>query len=128
MDDFGILPAFKRVAVQDGWASYRDYPCTHGLCNAHHLRELIYLEETTEQTWPRKMIEFLRRAKDQADAAKLAQRPLEKTQITGLRRQYKAILVQGERDNPRLARTQPQQRRRINQSRSPTRSSAFRVS
>jgi len=116
MDDFGILPAFKGVAVHDGWASYRDYPCTHGLCNAHHLRELIYLEETTEQTWPRKMIEFLRRAKDQADAAKLAQRPLAKTQITGLRRQYKAILVQGERDNPRLARTQPQQRGRIKQS------------
>ena len=33
----------------------RDYACTHALCNAHHLRELIYLEETTEQPWPRKL-------------------------------------------------------------------------
>ncbi len=116
MDDFGILPTFQGIAVHDGWASYRDYACTHALCNAHHLRELIYLEETTEQTWPRKMIDFLRRAKDQADTAKLAQRPLESSQLTGLRRQYKAILAQGEKDNPLRTRTQPQQRGRIKQS------------
>jgi len=115
MDDFGILPIFKGVAVHDGWMSYREYACTHGLCNAHHLRELIFLEETTQQTWPRKMIEFLRRAKDHADAAKLAQRPLTTTQLAGLRRQYKVILAQGERDNPLRARTQPTQRGRIKQ-------------
>jgi transposase len=116
MDDFGILPAFQGVAVHDGWASYREYACTHALCNAHHLRELIYLEETTEQAWPRKMIDFLRRAKNHADAAKLAQHPLARTQIIGLRRQYNAILAQGERDNPPRARTQPKQRGRIKQS------------
>lgn len=116
MDDFGILPIFKGVAVHDGWASYRDYACTHGLCNAHHLRELIFLEETTEQTWPRKMIEFLLRAKNHADAAKLAQRPLTSGPLTTLRRQYKAILAQGERSNPRLARAKTKQRGRIKQS------------
>lgn len=100
MDAFGILPAFQGVAVHDGWASYRDYACTHALCNAHHLRELIYLEETTEQAWPCKMVDFLCRAKDQADAAKLAQHPLARTQLSALRRQYAAILTQGERDNP----------------------------
>jgi transposase len=62
------------------------------------------------------MIDFLSRAKDQADAAKLAQRPLPSSQLTGLRRQYKAILAQGERDNPPHARTQPKQRGRIKQS------------
>jgi transposase len=39
MDGFGILPVFNGVAVHDGWISYRDYACTHGLCDAHHLRE-----------------------------------------------------------------------------------------
>ena len=116
MEDFGILPIFKGVAVHDGWASYRDYACTHALCNAHHLRELIFLEETTEQTWPRKMIAFLLRAKDHADAAKLAQCPLASGQLTALRRQYKAILAQGERNNPRLARAKTKQRGRIKQS------------
>ena len=76
----------------------RDYACTHAWCNAHHLRELIYLEETTAQAWPRKMIDFLCRAKDQADAAKLAQRPLGRAQLSDLRRQYAAILTLGERD------------------------------
>lgn len=116
MDDFGILPIFEGVAVHDGWVSYRDYACTHGLCNTHHLRELIFLEETTEHTWPRQMIEFLLRAKGHADAAKLAQRPLARTQITRLRRQYEVILAQGERDNPRLARAKIKQRGRIKQS------------
>ncbi len=116
MDDFGILPRFKGSAVHDGWASYRDYACIHGLCNAHHLRELIYLEETTEQTWPRKMIDFLLRAKDHADAAKLAQHPLANAQINALRRQYNVILTQGEADNPRLAHAKIKQRGRIKQS------------
>jgi transposase len=116
MDDFGILPIFQGIAVHDGWASYRDYACTHALCNAHHLRELIYLEETTEQTWPRKMIDFLLRAKDHADGAKLAQRPVANKHVASLRRQYKAILAQGERDNPRLARAKIKQRGRIKQS------------
>lgn len=116
LDAFGILPAFAGVAVHDGWASYRDYACTHALCNAHHLRELIYLEETSEQAWPRKMIDFLCRAKDQADAAKLAQHPLARTRLTALRHQYEAILAQGERDNPPRARTQHRQRGRLKQS------------
>ena len=116
MDDFDILPRFKGSAVHDGWASYRDYACIHGLCNAHHLRELIYLEETTEQTWPRKMIDFLLRAKGHADAAKLTQHPLANAQINALRRQYNVILTQGEADNPRLAHAKIKQRGRIKQS------------
>ena len=116
MDEFGILPIFKGTAVHDGWISYRDYACTHGLCNAHHLRELIFLEETAQQTWPRKMIDLLLRAKDHADAAKQAQRPVASEQINALRRQYKAILAQGEADNPRLARAKIKQRGRIKQS------------
>jgi len=116
MDAFGILPIFQGIAVHDGWASYRDYACTHALCNAHHLRELIYLEETTEQTWPRKMINFLLRAKDHADAARLAQSPVASKHVASLRRQYKVILAQGERDNPRLARAKIKQRGRIKQS------------
>ncbi len=100
MDAFGILPGFTGVAVHDGWTSYREYPCAHALCNAHHLRELIYLEETTEQAWPRKMIDFLRRAKDQADAAKGRDQALTHTQIAQLRCEYDAVLAEGVRDNP----------------------------
>jgi len=33
--------ARRSVAVHDGWAPYRKYDCTHALCKAHPLRELI---------------------------------------------------------------------------------------
>ena len=41
MRDAGVLEAFGGVAVHDGWAPYRTFKdALHGLCNAHHLREL----------------------------------------------------------------------------------------
>jgi transposase len=115
MDAWGILPAFKGVAVHDGWASYREYACTHALCNAHHLRELIYLEETTQQPWTRKMIDFLRDAKKQADAAKRAHRTVSRKRLARLQRRYGAILTQGERNNPPSTQ-RPRRRGRIKQS------------
>jgi transposase len=115
MDAWGILPAFKGVAVHDGWASYREYACTHALCNAHHLRELIYLEETTQQPWTRKMIDFLRNAKNQADAAKRAHRTVSRKRLARLRRRYGAILTEGERDNPPSTQ-RPRRRGRVKQS------------
>ena len=115
MDAAGILPAFKGVAVHDGWASYREYACTHALCNAHHLRELIYLEETTQQPWTRKMIEFLRAAKKEADAAKAVDRAVNRERLTALRRRYRVILTEGERDNPPSTQ-RPRRRGRIKQS------------
>lgn len=115
MDAAGILPVFQGVAVHDGWSSYREYDCTHALCNAHHLRELIYLEETTQQPWTRKMIEFLRAAKKEADAARHAARAPSGHRLAHLRRQYGAILSEGERDNPPSTQ-RPRRRGRIKQS------------
>jgi len=46
MDAAGVLAEFKGVAVHDGWRSYRGYKqISHGLCNAHHLRELAAIAE-----------------------------------------------------------------------------------
>ena len=100
MDDAQILPGFKGVAVHDGWASYRDYDCTHALCNAHHLRELIYLEETTRQPWARAMIDFLCAAKQEADEAKSRQISIGLKRLVQLRQTYETILRTGEKDNP----------------------------
>jgi len=58
MDDAGVLPDFTGVAVHDGWKPYRHYSAdpasgrgpVHGLCNAHHLRELTAVTETAQAT------------------------------------------------------------------------------
>lgn len=109
MDAMGILPVFQGVAVHDGWASYRDYACTHALCNAHHLRELIYLEETTQQPWTRNMIDFLCAAKKEAAVVHAAARTISRQRFAKLRRHYHRILRAGERANPR---SMPRARRR----------------
>lgn len=47
MDAIGVLPKFTGVAVHDAWAPYDTYTdAVHALCNAHALRELIYVTDT----------------------------------------------------------------------------------
>jgi len=62
MVDFGILPSFLGVLIHDGWSSYRRLDCLHGLCNAHHLRELAALAEDHGQRWAARMSELLQAA------------------------------------------------------------------
>jgi transposase len=59
MDDFKILPDFKGRLIHDFWKPYLSYDCEHGLCNAHHLRELTFLFEQQKQTWAKKMFDLL---------------------------------------------------------------------
>jgi transposase len=48
MTDGGILPTFTGTAVHDAWAPYDTYTSpTHVLCNAHLLRELQAVRDTT---------------------------------------------------------------------------------
>ena len=53
MNDHGILPTFTGLAVHDAWAPYDSYTsATHILCNAHALRELqAVIDTTTGETW-----------------------------------------------------------------------------
>jgi transposase len=47
MDAIGVLPRFTGIAVHDAWAPYDTYTtAVHALCNAHVLRELIYVSDT----------------------------------------------------------------------------------
>lgn len=69
-DAAGVLPAFQGVAVHDGWAPYRRYTdVAHGLCNAHHLRELQAAAEAGHD-WAEHLADVLRYAHRQVDAAR----------------------------------------------------------
>ena len=58
-DNFGILPRFAGILMHDFWKPYLTYACVHVLCNAHHLRELVFLEEELHQKWAGKMKDLL---------------------------------------------------------------------
>ncbi len=70
MDEIGILPYFKGVLIHDFWTPYLKYSCAHGLCNAHHLRELIFLIEEKNSTWASGMKKLLLEIKKTVDTEK----------------------------------------------------------
>jgi transposase len=70
MDAMGVLPEFTRIPVQDGLSSYAGYGERHGLCNAHHLRELTFRWEEGKQRWAQLLARELRHWKRLVDRAK----------------------------------------------------------
>jgi transposase len=59
IDEFNIIPDFAGRLVHDFWKPYLTYDCAHGLCNAHHLRELTFLFEQHDQPWAKHMFDLL---------------------------------------------------------------------
>jgi len=71
LDEIGVLPKFRGRAVHDGLRSYWQYgDCAHALCNAHHLRELTFVEEQLGQAWAKDMKELLLEIKEVVDDAR----------------------------------------------------------
>ena len=68
----GVLPEFNGRAVHDFWDSYLKYDCDHAFCNAHLLRELIFLWEEQKQAWAKDMIDHLLEIKATVENARLA--------------------------------------------------------
>lgn len=101
MKDGGIIEGYAGRAIHDGWASYFDFDCRHGLCNAHHLRELTFVKEELKQGWAERMIGHLCRIKETAERAQAAGRhALAPATLLAYRRQYSQIIASGYRVNP----------------------------
>jgi len=103
MDAVGILPEFNGRAIHDHWKPYFKYSCFHGLCNAHHLRELIFLVECEQQAWAQSMIDLLLDAKKAVDQAKGDGKiRLSDEALKAFTRRYRRIIEQGLNANPDL--------------------------
>ena len=63
MDDIGLLERYNGTLVHDRFSSYFSYSCHHSLCNAHILRDLLYVEETFDAPWAKRIRTLLIRAK-----------------------------------------------------------------
>lgn len=112
MNDIGVLPFFKGIAVHDFWKSYYKYDCTHALCNAHLLRELIFVKERFEQNWAQELIDLLLKMKKSKHRAIIkAKTGLSKQTLEQYRRKYEDIVKKGLSENP-LKQIPPEQVKR----------------
>lgn len=56
MEAIGILPTFGGTAIHDRFEPYFSYDhCRHGLCGAHLLRDLRFIEEQGQEAWAKTM-------------------------------------------------------------------------
>jgi transposase len=100
----GILPEFQGRAIHDGLRSYGQYDCAHGLCNAHHLRELIFAHEQMQRAWAGEMKQLLAAIKGAVGSAKAHHHSaLESAQITHYEQRYAAILEAGAQEEKQAA-------------------------
>jgi transposase len=95
MDDNGILPRFAGTLVRDGFSSYQWYgKCRHSLCNAHLLRDLIFIGESfpAQQAWTKPFAKLLLDIKEAVGQAAPQTLPLE--QQEAYRQQYQQLLAE----------------------------------
>lgn len=119
MDALGILPNLQGRAMHDDWMSYFKYPIGHGLCNAHHLRRLKFLEERYPQKWVGPMADLLVAIGAAVEKAKAASRiGLNRKKLIEFESEYDRLVKQGLRVNgpPKRPEGQPIKRGRIKQS------------
>src|SRR5215207_3230843 len=118
MDAIGILPNLQGRAMHDDWRSYFKYSIQHGLCNAHHLRRLKFLEERYPQKWVSQMADLLVAIKEAVEKAQAASRIcLSRKKLVAFESEYDRLVKQGLRVNrpPKRPEGQPINRGRIKQ-------------
>jgi transposase len=117
MDTIDILPGRRGWCIHDAWQPYLNYvDAKHGLCNAHLVRELVFLIERYSQKWARDFLALLLNMKDKVDTAKSqGQSSLSALQLAAFETVYDHIVECGERANPPPVR-QSGQRGRLKQS------------
>lgn len=109
MDRMGILPFFKGVLMHDHWKAYFRYKCKHGLCNAHHLRELEAAIEFDGQKWAKAMQDLLI---EMRDAVEEVGGSLTRKKANRFRKQYRKILRKAERECPLNSKSRAQSKSR----------------
>jgi len=106
MEAIGILPAYQGILVHDHLKAYLRYSdCLHSLCNAHHLRELVFLFERGKLAWAGEMIRLLVVMKKCVERAKARhQQTLSPKLLNFLMQRYDTLLATGfeqdEAENP----------------------------
>lgn len=110
MDRMGVLPQYQGYLCHDHWKSYYRYEqVIHVLCNAHHLRELERVIEDDGHQWAKSLKELLLAFNKAVHAANGV---LPEAEIEACKKQYRAILDQGEVECPQPPPKEPGKRGR----------------
>lgn len=104
MREVGILPQFRGTLVRDGYLSYSRFEgCRHSLCNAHLLRDLIFVEQLSpaQAVWTKPLSALLVEIKEAAAEARAAEEGhlSEEARNTYLRR-YDRLVKRADKLNP----------------------------
>jgi transposase len=100
LDYFAILPEFKNRLVHDCWQTYFDLHCLHALCNAHILRELVFIHEEYKQVWAKSLFDLLIDMNKNREEQKLV--AFQPERLFEWHRQYQKIISKGREVNPPL--------------------------
>src|SRR5260370_36293182 len=93
MDAAGILGPFSGTVVHDHWKPYFTYDtCEHALCNAHHLRELRFIDKQYEQPWAKDMAELLLEIKAAVAATPAPAMSLSPPELEGFEKRYDEVV------------------------------------
>lgn len=95
----GVLAGVKGVLVHDGLVGYKNLDCLHALCNAHHLRELVFVHEQEGifDSWAQEMMDLLLLANGEVKQLGAALTPERQIWFTD---QWALLLQRGESFNP----------------------------
>jgi transposase len=97
MVEMGIIPEYKGVLVHDHWKPYLGYDCEHGLCNAHHLRELQWVIDFKKHKWAASLKKFLTKLNDEVDEyGGVLPEDIQKRRI----KRYRELVVSGNPECP----------------------------
>lgn len=100
-DAIGLLPRCAGRLIHDGWASYWQYRGPHGLCNAHHLRELVAIAEQPGQGWATALRALLVEIKAQVARGRSAGQPSSPPdERAAFVARYRELLAAGYAANP----------------------------
>ncbi|MBM4463944.1 MAG: IS66 family transposase, partial [Chloroflexi bacterium] len=118
LEEIGIFPLREGKAIHDGYRSYFQFPgVAHGLCNAHHLRELWFVYEQYGQNWAEGLVRLLVEIKDAVEMAQqTGQQVLTQAQLADFETRYERLLEEGYLANPPPAEAVPKKRGRKKQS------------
>lgn len=117
MDDIGIIPYFTGIAMHDAWAPYFSYTnMAHALCNAHHLRELKFIDGQYNQEWDMEMFRLLLDIKKEVDKTSPFNDCLDDVKISKFEKQYDQIIEKGLEINPPPPPPEKKKRGRVKQS------------